>query len=61
MSDDPLAPLRAAGLDRLPEAQRAVFEQLTPEEMAVVSSIQERLNAAAPDVEGQGNLINSLC
>ncbi|MFI6599559.1 aroma-sacti cluster domain-containing protein [Nonomuraea sp. NPDC050536] len=61
MSNDPLAPLRAAGLDRLPESQRAVFEELSPEEMRVVSAIQERLNAAAPEVEGQMNKNNCLC
>lgn len=60
MSNDPLASLRAAGLDRLPEAQRAVFEDLSPEEMRVVSAIQERLNATAPDVEGQSST-NCLC
>ncbi|MEV0390018.1 aroma-sacti cluster domain-containing protein [Nonomuraea sp. NPDC050643] len=61
MSNDPLAQLRAAGLDRLPEAQRVVFEDLSPEELRVVGVIQERLNAAAPEVEGQQNKNNTLC
>jgi hypothetical protein len=56
------SPLQAAGLDRLPEAQRMVFEQLSPEELAVVNSIQERLNAAAPDVQGhESDNVNCAC
>ncbi|GAA0328125.1 hypothetical protein NE235_31560 [Actinoallomurus spadix] len=68
MSKDPLAPLNAAGLQRLPEPMRAVFEDLSPEELRVAGAIQERLNAVAPDVEGQttdpgsgGNNNNCLC
>lgn len=52
--------LNKAGLQRLPEAQRLVFEELSADELSVVNAIQERLNAAAPEVEGQGNT-NCLC
>ncbi|MCO5973218.1 aroma-sacti cluster domain-containing protein [Actinoallomurus soli] len=64
MSKDSLGPLNAAGLQRLPEPMRAVFEDLSPEELRVASAIQERLNAVAPDVEGQisdPNNNNCLC
>ncbi|MCO5991781.1 aroma-sacti cluster domain-containing protein [Actinoallomurus rhizosphaericola] len=71
MSKDPIAPLNAAGLQRLPQPMKAVFEDLSPEELRVASAIQERLNAVTPDVEGQisdpgsggggGNNNNTLC
>ena len=55
--------LNQAGLQGLPQAQQIVFEQLTPDELRVVNSVQERLNAAAPEVEGQtdGDNNNCLC
>ena len=55
--------LNQAGLQGLPRAQQIVFEQLTPDELRVVNSVQERLNAAAPEVEGQtdGDNNNCLC
>jgi hypothetical protein len=52
--------LNKAGLQRLTRAQQVVFEELTPEELAVVTAIQERLNAAAPEVEAQEST-NCLC
>ena len=52
--------LNAAGLDRLSAAQRVVFEDLSPEELRVVGAVQDRLNAAAPEVEGQSNN-NTVC
>ena len=62
MSQDPLGPLNAAGLQRLPEQMRVVFEDLSPEELRVAGAIQERLNALAPEVEGQVNDNNNcLC
>ncbi|KAB8194183.1 hypothetical protein FH608_018605 [Nonomuraea phyllanthi] len=61
MPGDPRDALRAAGLDRLPEAQRMVFEELSPEELRVVGVIQERLNAAMPEVAGQNNTYNTIC
>ncbi|MCO5973217.1 aroma-sacti cluster domain-containing protein [Actinoallomurus soli] len=62
MSKDPLAPLNAAGLQRLPEPMKAVFENLSPEELRVASAIQERLNAVTPDFEGQSaDNNNCLC
>jgi hypothetical protein len=61
VSDSPLQVLRNAGIDRLPEAQRAVFENLNPEELEVAVSIQKRQNAVAPDVEGQGDTYNTVC
>lgn len=54
--------LNVLGYQALPDAQRIVFEELSPEELSVVSSIQERLNAAVPEVEGQGEGNNNcLC
>jgi hypothetical protein len=55
--------LNQAGLQGLPRAQQIVFEQLTADELRVVNSVQERLNAAAPEVEGQtdGDNNNCLC
>lgn len=64
MATDPVQPIKAAGLQRLPEEMRVVFEELSPEELKVASAIQERLNATAPEVEGQvadGNNNNCLC
>ena len=56
MAFDSLAALRAAGspVDLLPEEQRAVLGQLTEEEVAVLNSIKERLDAAG-DVEVEGH------
>jgi len=53
--------LNEAGLQNLPEEQRIVFEQLTPEELQVVNTIQERLNAAAPEVQAQSAADNNNC
>jgi len=55
MAFDALAALRAAGnpVDLLPEEQREVLGQLTEEEVAVLNSIKQRLDAASDnDVEG---------
>jgi len=57
MAFDALSALRAAGnpVDLLTEGQRAVLGQLTMEEVAVLNSIKERLDAASDnDVEGHG-------
>ncbi len=60
MSANAFDTLRKAGLDRLPESQRLVFENLSPDELKVCLDIQERLNAAVPEVEAQDN-VNCLC
>jgi hypothetical protein len=55
MAFDALAALRAAGnpVDLLPEEQREVLGQLTEEEVTVLNSIKQRLDAASDnDVEG---------
>ena len=51
MSEATLQALRDAGakIDALEPGQREVFASLTPEELAVVTSIQVRLNAAESD------------
>ncbi len=55
MAFDALSALRAAGnpVDLLTEEQQDVLGQLTEEEVAVLNSIKERLDAASGnDVEG---------
>jgi hypothetical protein len=55
MAFDALSALRAAGnpVDLLPEEQRAVLGLLSEEEVAVLNSIKERLDAASDnEVEG---------
>ena len=56
MAFDALSALRAAGnpVDLLSEEQRAVLGQLSEDEVAVLNSIKERLDAVSDDeVEGQ--------
>jgi hypothetical protein len=55
MAFDALSALRAAGnpVDLLSEEQRAVLGQLSEDEVAVLNSIKERLDAVSDDeVEG---------
>jgi hypothetical protein len=55
MAFDALSALRTAGnpVDLLTEEQRAVLGQLSEEEVTVLNSIKERLDAAADyEVEG---------
>ncbi|TMM34875.1 MAG: hypothetical protein E6F99_21140 [Actinobacteria bacterium] len=64
MSEATLQALRDAGakIDALEPGQREVFASLTPEELAVVTSIQVRLNAAESEVTGQmADTNNNLC
>ncbi|MCD0484756.1 hypothetical protein LO771_20755 [Streptacidiphilus sp. ASG 303] len=65
MPQETLEALRKAGtpVDLLSETEREVFSSLSPDEVAVLSSIQGRLNAAASEVEGQvnDNQVNVLC
>jgi len=58
---DAISALRDAGaqIDRLPEAQRQVFADLSPDEVAVLVSVQQRITAAAPEVVGQNNDTNN--
>lgn len=54
MASDALDKLRAAGFDpdKLPEEQRQVLADLSPEEAEVLLRIRERMHAAGPDVQG---------
>lgn len=58
MAFDSLAALRAAGnpVDLLNDRQQQVFAQLSEEEVAVLNSIKQRLEDAAGEVEGHGDL-----
>jgi hypothetical protein len=56
MAFDALSALRTAGnpVDLLTEEQRAVLGQLTEDEVTVLNSIKERLDAAS-DIEVEGH------
>jgi hypothetical protein len=58
---DALAALRAAGnpVDLLTEEQRAVLGQLSEQEVIVLNSIKERLDAAS-DIEVEGHDLKIL-
>lgn len=57
--------LRSAGtpVDLLSDSEREIFNGLSPDEVAVLGSIQARLNAVSAAVEGQvnDNQVNVLC
>ncbi|MER6115333.1 hypothetical protein E6R60_00655 [Streptomyces sp. A0642] len=55
MSQAPLEALRRAGtpVELLSASEREVFAALSPDEVAVLGSIQDRLNAVSAAVEGQ--------
>lgn len=55
MSFDAIEKLREAGtpVDQLSDAHKAVLAELTPEEVALIASVQERMAAAGSDVDGQ--------
>lgn len=60
MTFDALTALRMAGnpVDLLTEQQRDVLAQLTEEEVAVLNSVKERLDAVTdPEVEGHSATI----
>jgi hypothetical protein len=58
MAFDSLAALREAGnpVDLLNDRQQKVFAQLSEDEVAVLNSIKRRLDDAAGEVEGHGDL-----
>lgn len=61
MANEPLDALRPV-LDRMTPAQQDVIRSLSPEEQKLAATLQQRLDAVSPDVEGQGDVkINSLC
>lgn len=60
MSKSPLEVLQPS-LEKLPTAQRAVFESLSPAELGLAVKLQERLASVEPEVSGQNNLNNCLC
>ncbi len=43
------------------ERQRAAIESLTEEEVAVLLSVRERIEAAGPDVEGHARSVGGYC
>lgn len=65
MSEAALQALRDAGanIDAMNAGQREVFASLNPEELAVVTAIQTRLNAVEDEVQGQSvdNKNNNVC
>lgn len=61
MANEPLSVLRPA-LDRMTPAQQDVIKSLNPEELKLAAALHQRLEAVAPEVEGQGDIkANSLC
>lgn len=62
MSFDSLQALLDAGhpVDLLPEGQRQVLSTLTEEEVAVLNSVMDRLNAAAGEAEVQAHNLKLL-
>jgi hypothetical protein len=65
MSEAALQALRDVGanIDAMNAGQREVFASLSPEELAVVTAIQTRLNAVDDEVQGQSvpNKNNNVC
>ncbi|KAB8194179.1 hypothetical protein FH608_018585 [Nonomuraea phyllanthi] len=55
MAFDALSALRAGGhwVDLLTAEQKEVMKELTEEEVTVLNRIKSRLDAVAPDVQGQ--------
>jgi hypothetical protein len=55
--------LGAAGFPVAPgdDRQRTAIESLTEEEVAVLLSVRERIEAAAPDVEGHARSVGGYC
>jgi len=52
--DEALKRLEAAGVpvDRVPESQREVLRQLSPEELETLVRVNQRIKDAEPDVQG---------
>ncbi|MEE1928285.1 aroma-sacti cluster domain-containing protein [Streptomyces sp. TRM 70351] len=55
--EETLTVLRGSGfpVDTLPAEQRAVLEDLTEEEIAVLVSVKDRLDAHAPEVQAHSS------
>jgi hypothetical protein len=51
MSDSARLSALGINLDAATDAQRQVLTSLSPDELAIIGSIQERLNAASADVQ----------
>jgi hypothetical protein len=60
---DRLTQLGEAGFAVTPTdaRQRAAIESLTEEEMAVLLSVRERIEAAGPEVEGHARSVGGYC
>jgi hypothetical protein len=60
---DKLTQLGDAGFQLNPTdaRQRAAIESLTEEELTVLLSVRERIEAAAPDVEGHARSVGGYC
>jgi hypothetical protein len=58
-----LSRLGEAGFPIAPgdEHQRTAIESLTEEEVAVLLSVRERIEAAGPDVEGHARSVGGYC
>ena len=61
MSDDTLKVLEDAGIavDRISTEERAVLEGLSPEELDILASVHQKLEAVS-EVEGQTTVIGGV-
>lgn len=60
MSNASIDDLRPA-LDRMTSAQQNVMKSLNQEELNFAVSLQRRLDAVSPEIEGQRDNANNLC
>ena len=63
MSDTNLKVLEDAGIsvERIPDAERAVLESLSPEELNILANVHQKMEAVGEDeVQGQTTVIGGV-